>query len=218
MFVLINKITRNPIMYHYDGKEYPVGHANRAMLQSYIDGDLAIPSAFYDDLLGGPAVPGYLDILDKEAEAEAHVKAVESDILSEIRNRVSEVVDLVSSTIAPASASKFQSLLDMIGLAGPAEPATAPEAETPAAPLPTRVTQDRIDKVIVGETYFVHGTLTICVLELENGFTVTGEAACVDPASYDVEMGRKLARSRARERIWPLEGYLLRQRHHDTGL
>jgi hypothetical protein len=57
--------------------------------------------------------------------------------------------------------------------------------------------------------------LTICVLVLQNGFTVTGESACASPANFDAELGRKIARQHAINKIWPLEGYLLKQRLAD---
>lgn len=52
--------------------------------------------------------------------------------------------------------------------------------------------------------------LTFCVLELKNGFTVTGESACADPANFDADLGRRLARKQAEGKIWPLMGYELR--------
>lgn len=52
--------------------------------------------------------------------------------------------------------------------------------------------------------------LTICVLVLKNGFTVTGESACASPENYNQEIGRKIARQKAVEKIWPLMGYELR--------
>lgn len=52
--------------------------------------------------------------------------------------------------------------------------------------------------------------LTFCVLVLENGFTVTGESACVSPENFDAEIGREVARENAVNKIWPLEGYLLK--------
>lgn len=58
--------------------------------------------------------------------------------------------------------------------------------------------------------------LTICVLVLANGFTVTGESACASPENFDAEIGKKIARANAVAKIWPLEGYLLKQRLHDT--
>ncbi|CBJ81935.1 Gene 66 protein [Xenorhabdus bovienii str. Jollieti] len=58
-------------------------------------------------------------------------------------------------------------------------------------------------------------TLTFCVLTLKNGFTVTGESACASPENFDAEMGRKIARQNAVNKIWSLEGYLLKQKLHD---
>ena len=55
-------------------------------------------------------------------------------------------------------------------------------------------------------------TLTVCCLILENGFTVTGQSAAASPENFDEEIGRKIARADAREKIWQLEGYLLRER------
>jgi hypothetical protein len=57
--------------------------------------------------------------------------------------------------------------------------------------------------------------LTFCVLVLRNGFTVAGQSACASPENFDPEMGRKIARENAIEKIWPLEGYLLKQRMFD---
>lgn len=52
--------------------------------------------------------------------------------------------------------------------------------------------------------------LTFCVLVLRNGFTVTGESACASPKNFDAEIGRKIARQNAVQKIWPLMGYELR--------
>ena len=54
--------------------------------------------------------------------------------------------------------------------------------------------------------------LTFCVLTLKNGFTVTGESACASPGNFDAEIGRKIARENAVNKIWMLEGYLLKQK------
>lgn len=54
--------------------------------------------------------------------------------------------------------------------------------------------------------------LTFCVLALRNGFTVTGESACASPENFDAEIGRKIARQNAEQKIWMLEGYLLKER------
>ncbi len=52
--------------------------------------------------------------------------------------------------------------------------------------------------------------LTFCVIQLRNGFTVTGESACASPENFDAEVGRKIARQSAVQKIWPLMGYELR--------
>lgn len=54
--------------------------------------------------------------------------------------------------------------------------------------------------------------LTFCVLVLRNGFTVTGESACASPENFDAEIGRKIARQNAEQKIWPLMGYELRSK------
>lgn len=59
--------------------------------------------------------------------------------------------------------------------------------------------------------------LTLCVLVLRNGFTVTGESACASPENFDAELGRKIARQNAVDKIWPLMGYALKQRLHENG-
>lgn len=53
--------------------------------------------------------------------------------------------------------------------------------------------------------------LTFCVLVLRNGFTVTGESACASPENFDAEIGRKVARQNAEQKIWPLLGYALKE-------
>lgn len=94
-----------------------------------------------------------------------------------------------------------------------------------------RITPKRIDEVIASEYYFTAGdcifgaknspscayeksldTLTFCVLVLRNGFTVTGESACASPENFDAEIGKKIAYENARNKIWALEGYLLKHR------
>jgi hypothetical protein len=77
-----------------------------------------------------------------------------------------------------------------------------------------RLTPDDIDAVIADEQYHVFPgtTLTVCALTLKNGFQVTGESAAVSFGNFDPEIGRQVARKNAREKIWALEGYLLKQR------
>lgn len=81
-----------------------------------------------------------------------------------------------------------------------------------------RLTPDLIDAAIADEHYHVFPgtTVTVCGLELVNGFVVVGHSAAASPENFDAELGRQIARRNAREEIWQLEGYLLRQRLHET--
>ena len=91
-----------------------------------------------------------------------------------------------------------------------------------------RVTPKDIESNIASEYYFTaqdgifgaHNALpsvplsllTFCVLVMKNGFTVTGESACASPENFDAELGRKIARQNAVQKIWPLMGYELRSK------
>lgn len=77
-----------------------------------------------------------------------------------------------------------------------------------------RLTPALIDAAVVGEDYhvFPNTTLTVCCLTLQNGFTVTGESAAASPENFDREIGKKVARDNARNKIWQLEGYLLKEK------
>jgi exopolyphosphatase/pppGpp-phosphohydrolase len=77
-----------------------------------------------------------------------------------------------------------------------------------------RLTPALIDAAIVSEQYYVFPgtTMTVCALSLRNGYIVTGESAAASPENFDQAIGRKIARENARNKIWALEGYLLREK------
>lgn len=77
-----------------------------------------------------------------------------------------------------------------------------------------RLTPQHIDDQIVSQAFHVFPgtTLTVCALTLRNGFHVVGESAAASPANFDADLGRKIARDNARNKIWALEGYLLRSK------
>lgn len=76
-----------------------------------------------------------------------------------------------------------------------------------------RLTPALIDAAIVGEQYhrFPGTTVTVCCLTLRNGYNTIGESAAVSAENFDEEIGRKVAREKAREKIWALEGYRLKE-------
>lgn len=90
---------------------------------------------------------------------------------------------------------------------------TAIEAEITSKGLTApRITPEMLDAEIAAEDYHVFpgSCLTVCALTLQNGFTVTGESACASPENFNAEIGQKIARSNARQKLWPLLGFRLR--------
>lgn len=77
-----------------------------------------------------------------------------------------------------------------------------------------RLNPQMIDDAIVSEQYHVFAgtTMTVCALTLRNGYIVTGESAAASPENFDQAIVRKIARDNARNKIWALEGYLLREK------
>lgn len=83
-----------------------------------------------------------------------------------------------------------------------------------------RITPAHIDAVCHKPAQFhvFPGTmLTVCCLELANGFTVTGESACASPENFNQEIGEKIAYANAKQKVWALEGYLLKQKLFNQG-
>lgn len=83
-----------------------------------------------------------------------------------------------------------------------------------------RLTPAAIEMTILTEQYHVFpGTqLTVCCLTLRNGFNAVGESACASPENFDAELGRRIARENAKQKIWALEGYLLKERLHTEAI
>lgn len=116
---------------------------------------------------------------------------------------------------------------------------TITESEIEAVSTAPRVTPADIEAEIVSEHYFTardgrrgaiqDGTytgrerpefgesdlarldlLTFCVLVLKNGFTVTGESACASPENFNADIGCRIARENAINKLRPLLGFRLR--------
>lgn len=80
-----------------------------------------------------------------------------------------------------------------------------------------KVTEESIKDKIARATFYSHkamtgGVLTICVIEMSNGFMTQGVSAAADPRNHDPEVGKRYAFENAFKPLWQLEGYLLRQR------
>jgi hypothetical protein len=79
-----------------------------------------------------------------------------------------------------------------------------------------RVTPKDIEDAIKETEFFCHGVLTICILTMQNDFKVTGESACAHPDLYNEALGRSIALGKAKEKLWPLLGYALRDKLHEV--
>lgn len=79
-----------------------------------------------------------------------------------------------------------------------------------------RVTLPDMKARIVSATYqnLEGSTVTVCNLTLDNGYSVRGESACVDPANYNPAIGERIAYDQAINKLWPLFGFLLAERIH----
>ena len=77
-----------------------------------------------------------------------------------------------------------------------------------------RVTEEDVDRAISQSAYVVlpDQRTTICMLTLDNGFTVRGESSCVCAENFDEEIGRKYAFKNARDKVWQLLGFRLADR------
>lgn len=66
--------------------------------------------------------------------------------------------------------------------------------------------------------YMDDGVTTFCCLHIKNGYKVWGMSACVDPSKYNKALGEQLSYSEAVDKLWPLEGYLLKEELYNKGI
>jgi hypothetical protein len=88
------------------------------------------------------------------------------------------------------------------------------KAKVDAMPHP-KVTREHLLSRIKEVRYLVDGVMTICVIEMVNGFKVVGKAAPADERNFDRDIGKTFAHDDAFKQLWPLEGYLLRDKLHE---
>lgn len=83
-----------------------------------------------------------------------------------------------------------------------------------------RVTLEGLEANIKKTDFYTHpdSQLTICILTLQNGYTITGQSACADPTNYKQDIGERLAKEDAKKKIWALMGYALKEEIHRAGL
>jgi len=78
-----------------------------------------------------------------------------------------------------------------------------------------KVTKDQMEKRIKNVEHLTIGTtVTICNITLDNGYSVRGESACVDPRNFDAAIGQKLSYDDAFRKLWSLFGFMLAEDIH----
>ena len=92
------------------------------------------------------------------------------------------------------------------------ESLTATDRESQEVAVAPRVSLASMEAKIKFVNYYNHDILTMCVLEMRNGFYVVGESAPASRDNYNAELGRKFAYENAIRQLWKLEGYSLRDR------
>lgn len=77
-----------------------------------------------------------------------------------------------------------------------------------------RVTEKDVDAAIISAVYVVlpDGRTTICMLTLDNGFTIRGESSCVCLENYKQAIGEEFAYKDARAKVWAFLGFRLADR------
>lgn len=83
------------------------------------------------------------------------------------------------------------------------------EQELKEAAVAPRVTPEYMESRIAKADFLVKDTLTICVITLDNGYQVIGEAACVKTENFNEDIGQRISRQNAFNKLWPLFGFVL---------
>lgn len=86
--------------------------------------------------------------------------------------------------------------------------------------MSNKVTEEEIKAAIRKKEFILlpDGRTTICMLTLDNGFTVRGESSCVDKKNYDQDLGEEYAYKDAFSKCWLLLGFRLADRLHQAKL
>lgn len=123
--------------------------------------------------------------------------------------------ETVASTVTQANGSNMTDALQA------SEDLAARGATAP------RVSLESMKNKVLGEHYFTAGAaaaalgqpghptldmLTICILVMQNGFTIIGKSAPASPENFDPVKGQTFAYEDAIKQLWPLEGYALRDK------
>ncbi len=72
-----------------------------------------------------------------------------------------------------------------------------------------KITKESIEERIAKVEYLSHGTTTICIITMCNGFKFIGHSTPASPENFDASVGERYAYDNAFKQIWTHEAYLL---------
>jgi hypothetical protein len=79
-----------------------------------------------------------------------------------------------------------------------------------------RITKEYMDSRIRATSFLrmpMTPTVTVATIELDNGYSVRGESACVNIENYNQEIGEKVAYDNAYSKLWSVFGFLLAEKN-----
>ena len=82
-------------------------------------------------------------------------------------------------------------------------------------PAPRVKRDDIIDRIEI-VTFEQIETATLCTIKLDNGYSVRGEAACVNKENFDEDIGARYSFDDAFKKLWPLFGFLLAETQYQA--
>lgn len=155
---------------------------------------------------------------------------------ADVANMALMLADICGVLIVPQSTAPTDAVESRLGKGMSDDKSAEKEIQARGLTAP-RITPGDIESNIGTEFYFTAGEgvlgasqlgtkpagrsdslnrLTFCILVMKNGFTVTGESACASAANFDAELGKRIARTNAIAKVWPLMGYLLVEQLHQA--
>lgn len=57
------------------------------------------------------------------------------------------------------------------------------------------------------QSYTFFGNTTVLAAHFPNGFTIVESSGCIDPANYDLKVGKELCMGKIEDRLWQLLGW-----------
>lgn len=76
-----------------------------------------------------------------------------------------------------------------------------------------KLTLEELKSHIKNEQYhvFADTNMTVCCLTLDNEFSVIGYSSCIDKENFDKEIGEKVAKENAIDKLWDLYAFLSKE-------